>query len=72
MNFAAYMRSHALRLAASLILLAALGALLLPLGVSTDGTILILIIAAILWRSFWSGSGKVTRNRRSYRISIDA
>ncbi|MEE8677838.1 MAG: sensor histidine kinase [Olsenella sp.] len=48
MNFAAYMRSHALRLAASLILLAALGALLLPLGVSTDGTILILIIAVIL------------------------
>lgn len=48
MSFTTYIRSHALRLIASLVLLAALAVLLPPLGVSTDGMILILIIAAIL------------------------
>ena len=48
MSFATYLRSHALRTVSAIVLLLALGCLLPPLGVTRDGTLLFLILAAIL------------------------
>lgn len=48
MSFAAYLRSHAVRAVCGIVLLLAIAVLLPPLGITKDGTIFILLIAAIL------------------------